>query len=182
MKLGIDLSIMDELNELHPVYRYKDKEIEPFHFFSEHNHISMVRLRLWINPYDDKGNPYGGGTNDLPCFIHLAKKANKEGMKVMLDFHYSDFWVDPSRQKLSKDWLKYKTIDEIENVLYEYTKETLLAAKKEEIDIGAIQIGNEITNGMVHPFGEISKEYNEVTGGGFKGFARLYKGKGPIIR
>ena len=113
MKLGVDLSIMDELEKLNPVYKYQGKEIEPFHFFASHSGISVVRIRLWNRPYDDNGNPYGGGTNDLDCFIRLAKKAQKEGMKVMLDFHYSDFWADPSRQLLPKDWKELKTLDEV---------------------------------------------------------------------
>ena len=174
MKLGVDLSMQDELNEFHPVYKYHNKEVEPFSFFANHSHIDMVRIRLWHNPHDEDGNPYGGGTNDLDCFIRLAKKAKENGMKVLLDFHYSDFWVDPSKQKLPKAWVG-KTYKEVVQLVEEYTRDVLLKAKENDIDIAAVQVGNEITNGMLHPFGEVSKTYSEETGGGFEGFTTLLK-------
>ena len=172
MKLGVDLSILDELNQLHPSFKYQGQEVEPFSFFANHSHIDMVRLRLWHNPYDEEGNPYGGGTNDLACFLRLAEKAKENGMQVLLDFHYSDFWVDPSRQKLPKAWVN-KTYQEVVDLVGEYTREVLIEAKKRDIPIGAVQIGNEITHGMLFPFGELSREFHEKEGGGFEGLATL---------
>ena len=175
MRLGVDLSVMDELEKLNPVYKYQGKEIEPFHFFATHSGISVVRIRLWNRPYDDNGNPYGGGTNDLDCFIRLAKRAQKEGMQVMLDFHYSDFWADPSRQLLPKDWKDLKTLDEVANALYEFTRNSLIEIKENGIDLIGIQIGNEISPGMCWPFGNRFNEYNPVTGGGFEGLSALLR-------
>ncbi len=175
MKLGIDLSIQDELDELNPKYTYQGKEIEPFHFFAEHSHVDMVRLRLWNNPHDEEGRPYGGGTNDLATFLRLAKRAKKEGMEVMLDFHYSDFWADPSHQQLPKAWLGLKSIHEAEAALYQYTRATLVTVKASGIDLVAIQVGNEITHGMSWPFGETWNEFSEERGGGFDGLAILLK-------
>jgi len=174
MKLGVDLSIMDELLPLGPKYFYHGEEVEPFSFFASKG-ISMVRLRLWHDPYDENGNPYGGGTCDLPCIIRLAKKANACGMAVMLDFHYSDFWVDPSRQRPPKAW-KGMSFAEVIVALHDYTRDTLLALKKENIDIAAIQVGNEITNGMMHPYGELYREgISEESGGGYDGLSKLLK-------
>ena len=175
MKLGVDLSVSEEFNKLNPVYRYKGKEIEPFSFFAHHSNISIVRIRLWNDPYDENGNPYGGGTNDLTTFIKIAKKAQKEGMGVVLDFHYSDFWVDPSRQKLPKAWEKYHCFKDVETALYEFTLNSLKEIKANGIDLVAIQVGNEITHGMVWPYGNIENEFNETTGGGFIGLGRLLK-------
>ena len=73
MKLGVDLSILDELLPLGAKDYYNHKEVEPFSFFADHSGIAMVRLRLWHHPYDENGNPYGGGTNDSDCFLRLAK-------------------------------------------------------------------------------------------------------------
>ena len=175
MKLGVDLSIMDELNKLGPKFYYEGKEIEPFHFFAEHSNISVVRLRLWNDPYDDKGNPYGGGTNDLTSFLRMAKKAQEEGMMVMLDFHYSDFWVDPHRQKLPKAWENLKNYDEAKETLYRFTLDTLKTIKENGIDLYAIQVGNEITHGMVWPYGETEREFDPINGGGFIGHCGLLK-------
>ena len=173
MKLGVDLSTWDELEALHPTLTYKGKIVEPFSFFSEHSHIKIVRLRIWVDPYDDKGNPYGGGTNDLECTLRLARKAKEAGMAILLDFHYSDFWVDPSRQKLPKSWEGLSFL-EIQEKVYSYTKEVLLKMKEEGIEVEATQIGNEITHGMIYPFGQLDLEYSEENGGGFKGFVKLF--------
>ena len=171
MKLGVDLSMQEEMDALGTKYFYQDKEIEPFSFFAHHSHISSVRLRLWHNPYDEEGNPYGGGTNDLETFIRLAKRANKEGMSVLLDFHYSDFWTDPSRQFLPKAWKNYSFLEVIDAV-YQYTRDVLIRSKEEGIDIVAIQVGNEISNGFIFPFGSIWNEETE-NGGGFASLAKL---------
>ena len=175
MKLGVDLSSLEELKEIGAKYSYMGKEIEPLSFFSHHSHISTIRIRLWNDPYDEDGNPYGGGTNDLPTFINIAKKAMKEGMKVMLDFHYSDFYVDPARQTLPKAWKDISSLDELANVLYEYTYKTLKEIKDNGIDLESIQVGNEITHGMLWPFGEIRNEYDPIKGGGWKGLSILLK-------
>ena len=175
MKLGVDLSITDELENIHPKYYYKNKEIEPFDFFSKHSKIDIVRLRLWNSPYDKEGYPYGGGTSDLVAFIKLARRAQDAGMKVMLDFHYSDFWVDPSRQKLPKAWTKYKNFEEFKKEFYEFTRDTLKVVKAGGIDLVAIQIGNEISHGMCWPYGNIENEFDPINGGGFDGLAELLK-------
>ena len=175
MKLGVDLSIQDELDQLKPHYTHHGQEIEPFHFFAEHGGMSLVRIRLWNDPHDGDGNPYGGGTNDLDCFLRLAKRAKKEGMDVMLDFHYSDFWADPSHQECPKMWRGLTRFDDVKKALYEFTKKTLITIRDNGIDLAAIQVGNEITHGMVFPFGEINREYNPETGGGFKGHCLLLK-------
>ena len=174
MKLGIDLSFQKELDALNIKCKYKGKEIEPFSFFHKHNDISMIRLRLWVDPFDKDNHPYGGGTNDLKTFIELAKRANAQGMSILLDFHYSDFWVDPSRQLLPKKWqgLSYQEICE---EIYQYTKDTLQIIKDNNIDLGAIQVGNEISHGILFPYGEIIKEYDPKNGGGFQGLTTLLK-------
>ncbi|MBR0294890.1 MAG: glycosyl hydrolase 53 family protein [Bacilli bacterium] len=175
MKLGVDLSIQEELDELNPKYTYKGKEINPYEFFSKHSKISTVRIRLWNDPYDKDGNPYGGGTNDLKTFLRIAKNAQDNKMKVMLDFHYSDFWVDPSRQKLPKAWEHLTSFNEVKDALYQFTYNTLKTIKDNHIDLEAIQVGNEITHGMVWPYGNIEYEFNEERGGGFLGHTALLK-------
>ena len=60
--------------------------------------VNSVRLRLWNDPYDEQGNPYGAGTNDLDKTICMAKRAKASGMGFLLDYHYSDFWADPGKQ------------------------------------------------------------------------------------
>lgn len=171
MKLGVDLSIQDELNEFHPIYRYDGKEIEPFSFFKNHSNIDVVRLRLWHHPFDENGRPYGGGTNDIGCLLRLARKAKEVGLKVLVDFHYSDFWTDPSRQLPPKAW-KNLSLEELKIELYKYTKNVLESLKKEDIDVIAVQVGNEITNGMIFPFANVWEEKDGM--GGFYNHVSLF--------
>ena len=109
--------------------------------------VNYVRLRVWNDPYDSDGNGYGGGNNDVASAITMGKRATKAGMKVLIDFHYSDFWADPSKQKAPKAWSDY-SISEKEDALYEYTKESLNKIIKAGVDVGMVQIGNETNNGI----------------------------------
>lgn len=70
------------------------------------NGVNYVRLRLWVDPKDAEGNTYGGGSNNLENTIKLAKRVKAQGMKLLLDFHYSDFWTDPGKQFKPKAWEK----------------------------------------------------------------------------
>lgn len=108
---------------------------------------NYIRVRVWQNPYDAKGNGYGGGNNDLEKAIQIGKRATDAGMRVFVDFHYSDFWSDPGKQKVPKAWENY-SLQEKEKAVYDYTKESLQKLLDEGVDVGMIQIGNETTNGF----------------------------------
>ncbi|WP_242838891.1 glycoside hydrolase family 53 protein [Butyrivibrio sp. AE3003] len=109
--------------------------------------INYIRLRVWNDPYDENGNGYGGGNNDLPTAIELGKRATGYGMKVLVDFHYSDFWADPQKQIVPKAW-KGMSLSEKSSALYDYTKDSLGQLFDAGVDVGMVQIGNEINNGM----------------------------------
>ena len=66
--------------------------------------VNYIRLRIWNDPTNDDGDTYGGGASDVANELKIAKEAKKYGMKVLLDFHYSDFWADPTHQILPKAW------------------------------------------------------------------------------
>ena len=61
-------------------------------------------MRIWNDPYDANGNGYGGGNNDLEKAKQIGRRAADNGMKLLVDFHYSDFWADPAKQKEPKAW------------------------------------------------------------------------------
>ena len=154
MILGIDVSTYLEQQRLTGQKYYKDgKEVDPFVLF-RNNGVTHLRTRVWNDPYGENGEPYLAGTCDLANFIELAKKLEKYGFKHILDFHYSDFWVDPSKQFLPKAWKDY-SYEEVVKAVYDFTKESLLKVKKEDIELEMIQIGNEITHGMLWPYGKI---------------------------
>lgn len=109
--------------------------------------VNYARIRVWNDPYDEDGNGYGGGNNDLATAIELGKRATENGMKVCIDFHYSDFWADPKKQMCPKAWVGM-SVDEKADALYEYTKDSLTQLLDNGVDVGMVQVGNETNNGM----------------------------------
>lgn len=109
--------------------------------------VNYIRLRVWNDPYDENGNGYGGGNNDVPTAIELGRRAAKYGMKVCIDFHYSDFWADPKKQFAPKAW-EGMSVEEKSSALYDFTKESLAKILNAGVDVGMVQIGNEINTGM----------------------------------
>ncbi len=127
-------------------YGYDGKEQDVFMTLAQSG-VNYIRLRVWNDPYDKDGNGYGGGNNDVATAIELGKRATKYGMKVSIDFHYSDFWADPKRQHAPKAW-EGMSADEKCDALYDFTKESLTKILDAGDNVGMVQIGNEINNGM----------------------------------
>lgn len=90
---------------------------------------------------------YGAGNCDLDAAIQTGKIATQYGMKVLVDFHYSDFWADPAKLTVPKEW-EGMTIEEKGDALYNYTKDSLEQLIDAGVDVGMVQVGNEITGGM----------------------------------
>ena len=109
--------------------------------------VNYIRLRVWNDPYDENGNGYGGGNNDVATAIALGQRATQYGMKVCIDFHYSDFWADPKKQFVPKAW-EGMNIEEKADALYNYTLDSLTQILEAGVNVGMVQIGNEINNGM----------------------------------
>jgi arabinogalactan endo-1,4-beta-galactosidase len=174
MKLGIDASTYFEVLAKKPHYFYKQQEVEPLSFLKVHNGLTSFRIRLWLNPFSKEGKAYGGGTDDWPTFLKLAKLVNSLGYGVLLDFHYSDFWCDPAKQTLPKEWANY-TLEETCKALYAYTKNILTKCVNENIKLSGIQIGNEITNGMCWPLGKLNWIKEGVVREGYDALAMLLK-------
>jgi len=144
---GMDASsLLAEENSGVKYYDFEGNEQDPLKTFADSG-INYIRLRVWNDPYDEDGNGYGGGNNDLPTAIELGKRATDYGMKVMIDFHYSDFWADPKRQHAPKAW-EGMSVEEKADALYEFTKDSLSELLDAGVDVGMVQIGNEINYGM----------------------------------
>lgn len=159
MILGIDPSTYFEVLEKSPHFFYEGREVEPLSLFHDHNGVSLMRIRLWVDPYDPQGKPYHGGTNDWAAFLKLAKLGMSKGYRILLDIQYSDFWCDPSKQFIPKSWAKF-SLKEMINEVYVYTKKTLQKCLENHLDIAYIQVGNEITNGMLWPLGYLDGNPN----------------------
>ena len=157
---GVDVS--SYIAEIESGVVYKDFEgntldEEGFFTLLAESGINCVRIRVWNDPYDKEGKSYGGGNNDINTAVKIGQLATKAGMQVLIDFHYSDFWADPSKQKSPKEWAHY-TLEDKKQALYDYTTDSLNTLLNAGVNVTMVQIGNETNNGMA---GE--KEWERIT-------------------
>lgn len=142
--MGVDISSIISLEQSGvKFYNWDGAEQDIFQTLKESG-VNYIRVRVWNDPYDKDGNGYGGGNSDLAKAIEIGKRATAQGMKLLVDFHYSDFWADPAKQKTPKAWENSSLEQKIQYV-YDYTKESVEALLEEGIDVGMVQIGNETT-------------------------------------
>lgn len=111
------------------------------------NSANCFRVRIWNDPYDSAGNSYGGGSCDLDNALSIGTRATSLGVPLLVDFHYSDFWADPKKQKEPKAFSSM-TYEEKSDAIYEYTYSSLDKMLSSNILISMVQVGNEINNGM----------------------------------
>lgn len=144
---GMDASAVLALENSGVKYYNFDGEEQDVFMTLAQSGVNYIRLRVWNDPYDENGNGYGGGNNDVATAIALGQRATKYGMKVCIDFHYSDFWADPKKQFVPKAW-EGMDIEEKSDALYNFTLESLTQLLDAGVNVGMVQIGNEINNGM----------------------------------
>ena len=144
---GMDASAVLALeNSGAKYYNFDGEEQDVFMTLAQAG-VNYIRLRVWNDPYNENGNGYGGGNNDVATAIALGQRATKYGMKVCIDFHYSDFWADPKKQFVPKAW-EGMEIEEKADALYDFTLDSLTQLLDAGVDVEMVQIGNEINNGM----------------------------------
>lgn len=146
---GVDISsYLTEVNSGVKYYDFEGNELDNQGFFNllKASGINYVRVRVWNDPYDASGKGYGGGNNDLNTAVQIGQWATNAGMKVLVDFHCSDFWADPNKQQAPKDWSTLG-VDDKAAALETYMTESLNTLLDAGVDVGMVQVGNE-TNGM----------------------------------
>ena len=127
-------------------YDFDGKEADLFRVLADSG-INHIRVRVWNDPFDDEGHGFGGGNCDISTAVEIGKRATACGMKLIVDFHYSDFWADPKKQMVPRAW-KSMDSEQKEEALYEYTLDCMNRLKEAGVDVGMVQVGNE-TNGML---------------------------------
>jgi arabinogalactan endo-1,4-beta-galactosidase len=152
---GADVSMTAEIEALGAVFRADGTERDLFALLADAG-VNWIRLRLWVDPRDEHGEPYMGGTNDLATTIALARRAKAAGRRFLLDLHYSDFWTDPKKQSTPKAW-RGLTGAALEARVHDWTAEVLAALAAADAVPDMVQVGNEITNGMLWPEGRTPK-------------------------
>lgn len=150
---GVDVSTLDMLEDLGAVYYQNGVQGDALTIL-HNNGANYVRLKLWVDPYDANGNAYGGGNNDYATTLALAQRAKNLGMGILIDFHLSDFWADPANQIKPKAW-ENLTYSQLQTTVYNYMKTTLNNFASAGIVPDMVQVGNEISAGILYEDGQI---------------------------
>jgi arabinogalactan endo-1,4-beta-galactosidase len=184
--MGADVSMLDYIESLGGVYYDENGKQKDCLAILKSSGVNWIRLRIWNNPvntedvieggrlYSKAGEPVGGGNCDLASYIRTAKRAKRLGLKVLADFHYSDFWADPGKQYVPAAW-KGLGLDELKNELYRFTDACMKAMREAGAVPDMVQVGNEIDDGMLWPVGKIERSAKYMDVGGEEAFIALLK-------
>lgn len=182
--MGADMSMLDQLERNGGRFFNHDGEPQDALRIVKDNGVNWIRLRLWHTPVNDgdiiekgrivsrRGDPVGGGNNDLATTIRLARRSKALGLKLLLDIHYSDFWVDPGKQAKPAAWRKLGGAA-LEQEVYRYTAQVMAALKAADAFPDMVQVGNELNGGLLWPDGKTFKDKPDERIGGDDGFVAL---------
>jgi arabinogalactan endo-1,4-beta-galactosidase len=143
---AVDCSFIPQIESLGGVFRDQGQPIDPIAFFASQG-VNTIRLRVWHSPADS----FCG----TPQTLALAQRIHAAGMRILLDFHYSDTWADPGQQAKPAAWSALSVI-QLRAAVQSYTTQVLTALHAQGTPPDIVQIGNEITGGMLWNDGKIS--------------------------
>jgi len=152
--IGVDISWLPQLEARGMKFYENGEEIDALKLLSQHG-FNYIRLRIFVHPENENGYAPGEGYCDLDHTLAMAKRIKEAGMKLLLDFHYSDYWADPQQQYKPASWadLDFETLED--SVKF-YTSWVLRALNKQGTPPAMVQVGNEINHGLLWPEGHIS--------------------------
>ena len=170
--VGADVSFLAQAEHQGVVFKDNGVAAPGLQILRNHSY-NWIRLRLFDSPTELP--------NNLSYTIALAKDARKLGFKFLLDYHYADDWADPGKQPIPKAWIG-KTHQELVQAVFEYTRDTIAAFR----DAGAlpdmVQIGNEITHGMLWPDGKLPENWDDFEQLVYAGINGVDAGRGNGLR
>jgi len=161
--LGADISTLLEVEQRSGIYMDGDKPGDALAIFMKHG-WTCFRLRIWVNPRN--------GVNGLAYTVKLAKRIKEAGGTFMLDFHYSDWWADPQKQNKPAAWANLD-FDALVKQTQTYTAHVIKTLKDAGATPDFVQIGNEITGGMLWPDGQVKVPRSTV---------KVYEGDVKVIK
>ncbi len=152
--MGVDGSMIESVLENGGVYYNEEGKEQDVYQIMARNGVNFFRVRLWNKPSNLFGDVYGGGNVDTAKAIKMSKKAQAANMNILVDLHYSDFWADPATQRTPTAWSGY-TLENLASEVERFTAKVLNDFKNAGVNVQAVQIGNEINNGLLFPVGKI---------------------------
>src|ERR1035437_3951725 len=146
---GADVSFLPQMESRGVVF--KDAGVaEPGLQILKNHGYTWVRLRVMVNPISLP--------NNLDYTIAAAKDAKARGFKLLLDLHYSDDWADPGHQTVPRAWAKMSH-EELQKAVFAYTRDTIAAFRRQHVMPDMVQVGNEVTVGMMWPDGRLPAQW-----------------------
>jgi beta-galactosidase len=158
--IGADISFLPQIENHADRFRRSGgkffengQPIDAIELLEEHG-FNTIRLRIFVHPENPRGYSPGQGFCGLDSTLSMARRVKAAGMKLLLDFHYSDYWADPQQQNKPLSWanLDFATL---EDSMRSYTTSVLEAMKRQGTSPDMVQIGNEINHGLLWPDGHI---------------------------
>jgi arabinogalactan endo-1,4-beta-galactosidase len=147
---GVDVSTLLQIEDNGGLFKENGIVKDPIEIFKD-NHINYARLKLWHTP--------SSGYNNLQKVLAAAQRIKSNGLKFLLDFHYSDWWADPANQTKPASW-NGLTIQQLKDSIYSYTRNVISTLKTNGVLPDIVQVGNEIICGMLWNDGRICEQYN----------------------
>ncbi|WP_322400721.1 glycoside hydrolase family 53 protein [Massilia luteola] len=145
---GADVGWVSEMEASGRVFRNRDGKAEDLYAILKEQGMDAIRLRVWVHPQD--------GWNGIADVVAKAKRAQAAGMRIMIDFHYSDSWADPQQQTKPKAWADY-TVPQLAAAVDAHTRATLTALRDAGVAPTWVQVGNETRTGMLWPEGDATR-------------------------
>jgi len=155
--VGADLSFLAKCEQDGMVFKENGQPKDVLAMLREHQY-NWVRLRLFHDP----GAAADQLPNDLPYTLALARRAKAQGFHLLLDLHYSDSWADPEKQPTPEAWknLKHK---QLVDAVFNYTRDTIAVFAREGVMPEMVQVGNEVTHGMLWPDGKLPGNWDNFS-------------------
>lgn len=157
--IGADVSHLPQL-EAAGAHFYEQNKPDDLLVILKRNGVNTIRIKVWNEPGQYAKFPADQsdsvGFNNPEHAVALAKRASQLGFRIMIDFHYSDWWADPGKQHMPIAW-QGKNAAQVSKALYQFTLRVMLKLKAEGVTPEWVQVGNEISNGMLWPLGRTSE-------------------------
>jgi arabinogalactan endo-1,4-beta-galactosidase len=161
---GADLSFLKQAEDRGRVFKDGTNALPGLQIFKNHGY-NWIRLRIFVEPVSNNL------PNDLKYTLDEALGAKQLGYKFLLDFHYANSWADPGKQPTPGAWIDLSHPERVQKV-FEYTRDTVAAFREAGALPDMVQVGNEITDGMLWPDGKLPdhwKNFADYLRAGIKG-------------
>jgi beta-galactosidase len=153
--IGADISFLPQFEDRGRKYFENGEEKDAVHILADHG-FNYIKLRIFVNPENEKGYSPDRGFCGLDHTLRMARRIKDAGMKLIINFHYSDYWADAQRQNKPAAW-ESLSFEALKDTLEAYTEYVLLSLEQQGTPAHMVLVGNEINHGLLWPDGHIGR-------------------------